>query len=432
LTGVTAKNLPFVFMMHLPGLVLLTLFLRGVARRSLRIDDSHHDAQLQNNTVAKALQLSAEVWNALIPGRIGNPMYAVRRAGARRTFGPHRAKGGLHAAGVPTVDQLPLANRLPPPVMHVRDAYVPIGDSVARHREVSNTRAAAMVAKPNSETPVVDFWLLTANMQPATSDVVACRAVVEQQRRGDADGVAAALEELSTRPVIVEKRDRKERRVFELPGGVTPVTLRELTFGTAGIGHSVWDAGVALSLWLSQHSEAVRGKRVLELGSGVGISGIAAAACGASHVTLSDYGYAGFNGERRAFEEDEASARAEVLRDNLKVNARLSRVHARCEAIALDWHASLRSGFEPSRRYEVIVGSDLVYYEEDVDALVATIVAHLQPGATCHLMSRQGRTGLPQLLSALGELGDVTTEELAVVNSFGRTELCRIEFVSPP
>ena len=32
---------------------------------------------------------------------------------------------------------------------------------------------------------------------------------------------------------------------------------------------------------------------------------------------------------------------------------------------------------------------------------------------------------------ALAERGEVTTEELDVVNNFGRTELCRVEFCAP-
>ena len=269
---------------------------------------------------------------------------------------------------------------------------------------------------------IANVWLLAAaSSPPAHVDVAAIHAVLEQQKLGG-DGFAAALDELQQRPVVVETLD-EQQRVFSLPPGA--ITLRELTFGTAGLGYSVWDAGVGMSLWLSQHAEAVRGKRVLELGSGVGIAGIAAALCGGAHVTLSDYGFAADGGGA------EAAARAELLRSNLEANARRSGVSERCDAVALDWHASLRQGFRPARRYEAIVGSDLCYYEDDVDALAATIVAHLQPGARAHLLSPLGRTGLPRLLSTLAERGEVTTEELDVVNNFGRTELCRVEFCAP-
>ena len=126
--------------------------------------------------------------------------------------------------------------------------------------------------------------------------MAAIHAVLEQQKLGG-DGFAAALDALQQRPVVVETLD-EQRRVFSLQP--VAITLRELTFGTAGLGYSVWDAGVGMSLWLSQHAEAVRGKRVLELGSGVGIAGIAAALCGGAHVTLSDYGFAADGGGAEA------------------------------------------------------------------------------------------------------------------------------------
>jgi len=77
-------------MMHLLSLVLLAWFLPGAARRSLRLDDSQHDAQHENNTLAKAFEGSAEVREALIPRAFGNPTHAARSAGAWRPFGPPR------------------------------------------------------------------------------------------------------------------------------------------------------------------------------------------------------------------------------------------------------------------------------------------------------------------------------------------------------
>lgn len=52
----------------------------------------------------------------------------------------------------------------------------------------------------------------------------------------------------------------------------------------------MWVSGVALSVWLAMNREEVEGRRVLELGSGVGISGLSCALAGASHVVLSDFG----------------------------------------------------------------------------------------------------------------------------------------------
>ena len=50
----------------------------------------------------------------------------------------------------------------------------------------------------------------------------------------------------------------------------------------------VWPAAVMLSRWLWAHAPLVRGQRVLELGSGVGTAGLAAARCGAQLVVLTD------------------------------------------------------------------------------------------------------------------------------------------------
>ena len=49
----------------------------------------------------------------------------------------------------------------------------------------------------------------------------------------------------------------------------------------------IWPAGRALATRLSAEPDLVRGRRVLELGTGLGIAGIAAADAGARHVFLS-------------------------------------------------------------------------------------------------------------------------------------------------
>ena len=50
----------------------------------------------------------------------------------------------------------------------------------------------------------------------------------------------------------------------------------------------IWPAGRALATRLSAEPDLVRGRRVLELGTGLGVAGIAAADAGARHVFLSD------------------------------------------------------------------------------------------------------------------------------------------------
>jgi len=60
----------------------------------------------------------------------------------------------------------------------------------------------------------------------------------------------------------------------------------------ARIGHEielkVWPAAVMLARWLWAHAPLVRGRSVLEIGSGVGLAGLAAARCGAAEVFVTD------------------------------------------------------------------------------------------------------------------------------------------------
>jgi len=78
-------------MMHLPGLVLFTLFLPGAARRSARIGGVHFDAKQLTSTLAKDLEVSADAREALLPSTF---MKAVHR---RSDLQPHRAAPRLAA-----------------------------------------------------------------------------------------------------------------------------------------------------------------------------------------------------------------------------------------------------------------------------------------------------------------------------------------------
>jgi len=55
------------FMINLRGLIILSLFLSGDARRSFRIEDLRHDAQQQIKTLTKDFELSAAGKDALLP-----------------------------------------------------------------------------------------------------------------------------------------------------------------------------------------------------------------------------------------------------------------------------------------------------------------------------------------------------------------------------
>ncbi|CAH8665740.1 unnamed protein product [Dicrocoelium dendriticum] len=53
-------------------------------------------------------------------------------------------------------------------------------------------------------------------------------------------------------------------------------------------GHYTWKCAEVLSEHIAKFPELVRGRRVLELGSGTGLCGLVAGMCGASFVTFTD------------------------------------------------------------------------------------------------------------------------------------------------
>jgi hypothetical protein len=286
----------------------------------------------------------------------------------------------------------------------------------------------------------IDFWLLCAapavgQLVPPDAHVALCRDVVEEHRAGNPAATQEAIDALSAagKPIAVELGAGDGQRCFRLPHRDAPLTLLESSFGEAGFGHRVWEAGIGLAIWLSLNPSRLHGKRVLELGSGVGIAGITAAGLGTDSVTLTDT-----DGVQRHLERN---------------------VEACCTAAAataLDWHACLDARFEPLGTFAIILASDCIYYERDAEvfqhghtrphtnarppsscsrarcahatqALAAAVRCHLAPGGSALLLNRRGREGRAEeaLLERLetGGLGRVHTRDLALVGNFGSTDL---------
>jgi len=82
----SAQYMAPTFMVHLRVLLLFPLLHHCVARRSIRIDGSHHDTLQQDHTLAKSVGVSAEAREALIPGGLGKGVFdrAGQQAGDLR------------------------------------------------------------------------------------------------------------------------------------------------------------------------------------------------------------------------------------------------------------------------------------------------------------------------------------------------------------
>jgi predicted nicotinamide N-methyase len=122
---------------------------------------------------------------------------------------------------------------------------------------------------------------------------------------------------------------------------------------TLPYGVILWPAAIALAHDLTERADALRGKRVLELGAGTGLPGIVAASLGA-HVV----------------QTDKQEVALSVCRENGARNG-----VADIEYRTADW-----SQWDDAARYDFIVGSDILYGDAMHPHLKRIFETNLAPG----------------------------------------------------
>jgi predicted nicotinamide N-methyase len=147
------------------------------------------------------------------------------------------------------------------------------------------------------------------------------------------------------------------------------------TEGDAPYGLLLWESAVALAHELEQRPELVAGRRVLELGAGVGLPGLVARRLGA-----------------RVYQTDKAEDALRVAARNERENG-LSGV----ERFLADWTHWTRAD-----NYDVIIGADILYEAEMHNALASIVERSIAPRGTV-LVADPGR---PQAIAFLSKLED--------------------------
>jgi len=176
------------------------------------------------------------------------------------------------------------------------------------------------------------------------------------------------------------------------------VLEQDSDLGEAGVGGEIWASAAALCSWLITHRDELCGSRVLELGSGTGVCGLYAAACGAS-VILTD------GGPKEVLTLAKANAAAnEDLLAGSKVDIRRL-VWGEDEAVAdlgtLDW----------------VFASDVIYHEASYEALLSTIGALLEcPDSPRVIISHEHRSRV--------------SAPDAILHSWGEDDVCLERFVT--
>lgn len=138
-------------------------------------------------------------------------------------------------------------------------------------------------------------------------------------------------------------------------------------------GVALWPAAIALAHEVAERAEALRGRRVLELGAGTGLPGIVAASLGA-HVVQTD--------------------RHELALSMAVRNA------ARNHAPAIEQRLADWVNWSDDARYDWIIGSDILYGESLHPHLRRIFEANLAPGGRILLADPFRATSLA-LLEAL-------------------------------
>lgn len=152
----------------------------------------------------------------------------------------------------------------------------------------------------------------------------------------------------------------------------------------------LWPSAVALARFVC--GEELAGRRVIELGSGVGLPAVVASGAGAE-VTATDH----------------YEAALDFVRYNSRVNLRGHEPRVRL----LDWHAPEAGGLGS---FDLVLAADVLYESRNVQALADLIPALLAPGGEL-LLADPRRKDAAEFLEKMLERGfRCSTEEHAALS----------------
>ena len=151
------------------------------------------------------------------------------------------------------------------------------------------------------------------------------------------------------------------------------------------VGFTLWGASVVLSRFLLENIKYVDGKDILELGSGLGLTGLTAAMIEESnYVWLTDFHSA--------------------VVENCKFNISLNNLERKCSAKVLDWEAEEDSNW---RQFDLIIGSDVICQPSDGENISQVLTRFLKKNGTALFClgspaSRYGVKEFPGFMAAAG------------------------------
>ena len=210
----------------------------------------------------------------------------------------------------------------------------------------------------------------------------AAERLAARRARREADAAVAIDHNGGSSPLLLLTGPRYARSNFNVSG--RPLAVVESPNASAGTGLNAWDGAFVLAKYLEVASDALslRGARVVELGAGTGVAGIAAAALG-GHVVATDLPY--------TLDNLRAAGSANVA---LWALDSADGKHGSWSAMALDWFESPAGNCSavdaaspqplppsPLVGTDIILGADVVWIPELIAPFVRTLVWLLRAGS---------------------------------------------------
>eukprot|EP00026_Physarum_polycephalum_P007522 Phypoly_transcript_07584.p1 GENE.Phypoly_transcript_07584~~Phypoly_transcript_07584.p1 ORF type:complete len:344 (+),score=41.14 Phypoly_transcript_07584:586-1617(+) len=164
------------------------------------------------------------------------------------------------------------------------------------------------------------------------------------------------------------------------------LSFKQLDFNSVGVAWKVWDAGIGFSRWIIENRAIFAGKKILEVGAGLGISGLTAALF-AEHVLLTDY----------------TPTLLATLAENVKLNStKYPEFKKSTKIMSLDW---LSEQVPEPNTYDIVIGTEVVYDEKLVAPLANIIYNALPLNGIFYGVSASVRQGIPQFKECMHGIG---------------------------